>query len=76
MLALLAFAELPMLLPAVTLPPAREEGVAPCAPVFPFLPAVPAQSLATVPLSLPLLPPALVLLPAPPPLLPPALVLP
>jgi hypothetical protein len=79
LLALLAFAELPMLLPAVTLPLAFAEAVAPCTPAFPFLPAVPAQSLATLLLSLLLLPliaPALVLLPLTPPLLLPALVLP
>jgi hypothetical protein len=75
LLALLAFTELPMLLPAVALPPAFA-AAAPCAPAFPFFPAGLTQSLTTLLLSLLLLPliaPALVLLPPTPRLLPPAL---
>ncbi|MBM6581533.1 hypothetical protein ILT44_15155 [Microvirga sp. BT689] len=74
LVALPAFAELPLRLPAVALPLVFEEAVAPCAPAFPFLPAVLAQSLATTLVSLLLLPFALLLLPAIPPLWPPALV--
>jgi hypothetical protein len=77
LLALPAFAALRIRLPAAALPLAFEEAVAPCAPVFPFLPAVLAQSLTTLLLSLlllPLVPPALVLLPPTPRLPPPTLV--
>ena len=74
-LALLAFAEFPVRLPAVALPLAFA-AAAPCAPAFPFLPAGLTQSSTTLLLSLLLLPlfaPALVLLPPIPRLLPPAL---
>jgi hypothetical protein len=77
LVALVAFAELPMRLPAVALLLAFEEAVAPCVPAFPILPAVLASSLTmrVSLLRLPLLPPALWLLPPALPL-PPAVVLP
>ncbi|KFG69306.1 hypothetical protein JH26_10715 [Microvirga sp. BSC39] len=76
LLALLAFAEFPVRLPAVALPLAFAAAVAPCTPAFPFLPAGLTQPLTTLLVSLlllPLVPPALVVLPLTPRLLPPAL---